>query len=169
MRWRKLAPLGLVVMGVLFLAAACGGTPEKAGDCLEAQDGRLVSVPCIDDSGQELVPTPTATALPTDGNGGTTNGGGADGLSIFLSQGTCFACHAIDGVPQAQGQVGPNLTLVGARGEAYVRESIVDPNAVIAEECPGGPCASGLMPQTFAQTLSEDQIDALVIYLLALQ
>jgi cytochrome c oxidase subunit 2 len=36
------------------------------------------------------------------------------GRTAFLTQSTCVACHAINGTP-AQGRVGPNLTLIGAR------------------------------------------------------
>lgn len=98
------------------------------------------------------------------------------GGELFKSQG-CTSCHTIEGV--SQGQVGPNLTHIGTvaeqraaeagvdSAEAYIRQSIVDPNAFIAPECPQGSCPSGVMPQSFGKVLSEDRIKALVTYLLS--
>ncbi len=102
-----------------------------------------------------------------DDNGG--NGGSlAPGLSVFLSSG-CSACHTIDSVSQAGVAIGPNLSNIGGRADAaYIRESILDPNAVIAAVCPVGPCRSGVMPQTVGLLLSEDELDVLVQYLSSL-
>ncbi len=98
------------------------------------------------------------------GNGGSL----APGLSVFLSSG-CAACHTIDSVSQAAVAVGPNLSNIGGREDAaYIRESILDPNAVIAAACPAGPCPSRVMPQTVGLFLSEDELDVLVQYLSSL-
>jgi nitric oxide reductase subunit C len=51
----------------------------------------------------------------------------------------------------------------------YIRESIVDPEAFIAHECPTGPCPHGVMPATLAQTLSAEELDAVVEYLAGLK
>ncbi|MBS1253034.1 MAG: hypothetical protein MAG451_02079 [Anaerolineales bacterium] len=97
------------------------------------------------------------------------------GEEVFVNQG-CGACHTIEGV--AQGVVGPALTNMGAvaggrageagvaDAEAYVRQSIVEPNAYTVEECPTGACAPGVMPANFGDVLSEEELDALVEYLL---
>jgi len=77
----------------------------------------------------------------------------------------CASCHAING---EGGQIGPELTNVYAeKGEDYVRESILNPNAVIAIQCPAGPCPSGVMPQNFGEQLSEDELNSVVSYLQA--
>ncbi len=86
----------------------------------------------------------------------------------FVSFG-CAACHTIDSLPQASGTIGPNLSRIGAKGEAYIRESIVDPNAVIAPDCPFGPCQSAIMPQFYGLSLPEDALDTLVAYLVSLK
>ena len=102
-----------------------------------------------------------------DGSGGN-GGSSAPGLRVFLSSG-CFACHTIDSVSQAPVAVGPNLTNIGGRADAaYIRESIMDPNAVIAATCPAGPCPPGVMPQTTGLLLSEDELNVLVTYLSSL-
>ena len=45
--------------------------------------------------------------------------------------------------------------------EEYVHQAIADPNATLADGY-----QSGVMPGTFAKTLSPEEIDALVAYLL---
>lgn len=102
----------------------------------------------------------------------------AKGQELFQGQG-CTACHTIEGVPQAVGVVGPNLTNIGVRAEerakeagvagaeAYIQQSIVKPNDYIAPDCPTGPCNPGTMPANFGQMLSDEDINALVQFLLS--
>jgi len=89
----------------------------------------------------------------------------------------CGGCHNIPGVPNAVGQVGPNLInigndaasrVAGQDAEAYLQESILDPNAFIAPECPNGECPAGVMPPNMDQRLSEQEIDLIVAHLLTL-
>lgn len=98
-------------------------------------------------------------------------------LSAFLNGG-CGACHIIPGIPKAQGVLGPDLSQIAAVAEEriqsgeyggqsqtvaeYMRESLLDPDAFVAPECPNGPCQEGLMP---AQSLSEQDLDPIVGYL----
>ena len=163
MRLPTPALLGIALFGLLFVAVACGEALAE-GDCLAPEDGQLVAVPCTTEG--TPLPTPTPTLAPSNGGG---NGEDTDGRSIFLGQGTCFICHTIDDEPLAGGQIGPNLSQIGLKGEEYIRESIMTPDAVIATDCPTGPCPSGTMIQTFGELFSEDQVDALVNYLLSLQ
>lgn len=94
----------------------------------------------------------------------------------------CFACHSI---APGINIVGPSLSGIGAtaaarvRGAdyhgqakdaaAYIRESIVDPNAHVL----AGPTFSAggrsLMPNTYAQTLKPEQVEQIVAYLLTLK
>lgn len=89
--------------------------------------------------------------------------GGAGGAAVFEAQ-SCGACHAL-AAAGTTAQVGPSLDTVakGAQAaglpvEQFVRESIVDPDKVVA---PG--YAKGVMPKSFAG-LPKDQLDALVDY-----
>jgi hypothetical protein len=52
--------------------------------------------------------------------------------------------------------------------EEYLRQSIVEPNYALAPVCPNGPCLPNIMPQDYGQRLTNEQIDAIVAYLLAL-
>ena len=149
---RRAALVAAPFVALAVLAAACGAstpTPE----CLEAQDGSLVPAGCA----VEGQPTPTPTPTPGPDTGPTAQ-------QLFV--GTCGSCHAIDGL--STGAVGPDLTQIGGRADAaYIRESILDPNAVMAEACPSGACPSGVMPPNFNEVLSETEIDALVAFLAA--
>ena len=79
----------------------------------------------------------------------------------------CGLCHTIGNV--GFGKIGPDLTNIATRADAaYVRESIIDPRAVIAENCPSGPCLPDEMSTLYAQTLTEEEIDAVVWYLMGL-
>jgi cytochrome c oxidase subunit 2 len=81
----------------------------------------------------------------------------ADGEAIFAESG-CGGCHTF-APAGATAQVGPSLDELPDDPE-FVRTSIVDPDAQIA---PG--FQAGVMP-SFADQLSDEQLDALVQYLL---
>lgn len=78
---------------------------------------------------------------------------------------SCTTCHQIDAIG-ATGAVGPDLSDVGARlSPDEIRESILMPDAMIAENCPGAPCAPGIMPKNFGEQLSAMQLETLVEFL----
>ena len=95
------------------------------------------------------------------------------GESLFRQNG-CGGCHALGSI--GAGVVGPNLNQIGTvaaervsgmTAEEYVLQSIIKPNTFIVPECPGGPCAENVMPQNFADLLSDEQLNDLVIFLLS--
>ena len=102
----------------------------------------------------------TSTAPPSGG------GNLAAGKSAFASNG-CGACHTLTAAG-ATGTVGPDLdklkTYASAAGkplEAFIHESIVDPNAYIEKGYP-----KGVMPENFG-SLPKSTLDALVAFLAA--
>jgi len=113
---------------------------------------------------------------PTGGGAGAQSGtpgaqgssSTGDGKAVFTQNG-CGGCHQL-AAAGSNGTVGPSLdnlmadAKVNGKGrtpEAYVRESIVNPDAVVV---PGFP--KGTMPQSFGKDLTKEQIDALVAFLL---
>ena len=86
-------------------------------------------------------------------------GGEADGKAVFEAQG-CGSCHTLADAG-TNAEVGPDLDKVLAGKDAdYVRESIVDPNAQIAEGY-----QPNVMPKDYDEKLSDAELDALVKYL----
>jgi mono/diheme cytochrome c family protein len=111
---------------------------------------------------QETTPTETETGTTT----ATTTtaqkppaGNPAAGKAVFASAG-CASCHTFKAAG-ATGTVGPNLDEVLADKDAeFVRQSILDPNAEIAKGY-----QPGIMPTTFKDQLSDEQVDDLVAFL----
>ena len=146
--------LWLVVIILVFLAAACG----KAGEIKETTE------PGSSDTNLALT--------------------GAELAASAIQKGGCSACHVIPGIPGAVGTLGPDLSNLsqviperidgGAyTGDAktveeYLHEAIVNPDAYIAPECPTGTCQSGLMPVSIGTTLSSEEIQAVIDYLVEL-
>ena len=106
------------------------------------------------------------------------DGDATNGEALYVTYG-CSGCHgALDGSVAAA--VGPDLANIAVDGaarvegytaEMYVYESILEPNAVISEVCPTGPCLGppSAMPANFAERMGfnpQDMADILA-YLLA--
>jgi mono/diheme cytochrome c family protein len=91
----------------------------------------------------------------------------ARGRQVFISSG-CGGCHTVEGI--STGTAGPNLTKIGevaatrqpgSSAEQYLRESIVNPAAVVVEGY------QPIMPGTFGQTLNQQQMEDVIAFLLA--
>jgi cytochrome c oxidase subunit II len=110
----------------------------------------------------------TASGSGSGSASGSGSGGSASsaGLAVFNSSG-CGSCHTLQAAG-ATGKVGPDLDKLAAYAKqanaaplaAFVRQSIIDPNAYVQ---PG--YAKNVMPQTFGQDLSSQQLTALVNFL----
>jgi len=122
---------------------------------------------------RQTQPAPGA-APPASGGGGGGGGGGADlaqGKQLFTANG-CGGCHTLADAG-ANGTVGPDLDKLASAASKfgkqlnespvqYVTQSIEKPEAFTV---PGFP--KGVMPSTFGQQLTPQQIAALVKYLLS--
>jgi cytochrome c2 len=92
----------------------------------------------------------------------------ANGTDLFVTYG-CSGCHGSpDGsIPASIGPVLSNIAEEGATrisgysAADYVYESILEPNAYIAEECPPGPCLGppSAMPANFAERMGANPQD----------
>jgi cytochrome c oxidase subunit 2 len=88
------------------------------------------------------------------------------GEKVFNGTSGCGGCHTL-AKAGAKGNVGPALDDLSSAAKdagesvpAFVRESIVNPNAHIAKGYP-----PNVMPKTFGSSLSKKDLDALVTYL----
>jgi cytochrome c oxidase subunit 2 len=90
---------------------------------------------------------------------------GQAGAAVFTDNG-CGACHTLTAA-HTTGKVGPDLDKLTSYAQkagkplaAFVRESIVSPNAYVESGYP-----KNVMPQTFGTAIPKRQLDALVTYL----
>lgn len=72
----------------------------------------------------------------------------------------CVTCHSTD---PGKTIVGPSLAGIASKGEDFIRQSIVEPDADVTEGFP-----AGTMPQTYKNDLSDQEINQLVKYLMTL-
>jgi cytochrome c551/c552 len=121
-------------------------------------------------------PASTPTSTPPPDTGGSTGGstgatGNADnGKTIFTGSGTCGGCHAL-AAAGTTASVGPALddlagdaSKAGEALDAFIKSSIVDPGAFVADGY-----SDGVMPTTFGSSLSASDIDDLVAFISASQ
>lgn len=142
--------ISTVAGAAIVLTAACGGAAPA---------------PTATSAPAPATTAPVATTAPPSGNGG--GDAASIGLTLVQSNG-CAACHSIDGStilgPSWQGIYGREEHLTDGSSvivdDAYIRESIVDPNAKIVEGF-----QPNLMPATFGTTLSDADIDAIIAYM----
>lgn len=141
----KVAAVAALVLVVLALAAACG-------------------------SGSGGVQPPPPAPPPSGGNG--TDAPTPERGKSLASERGCTACHSVDGNvsvgPTWKGLYGKEKMLTGGVkvkvDEAYLRESIVTPNAKVVEGF-----FPGVMPQDFGARLSQQEIQSLLEYIKSLQ
>jgi hypothetical protein len=148
-------------------------SPCDAG--LRIQRGGELVQPSAEEIAQMVTPTPVPSPTPAASPAASPTPrpvAGEDAPEIFLNAG-CGICHAVGSLGEA-GKVGPDLSdigtvagqrVAGLAAEAYIRQSIVEPGAFIAPECPNGPCLDGIMPADFGHRLTAEQIDILVAFL----
>jgi cytochrome c oxidase subunit 2 len=128
-------------LGHAFMRARVHVVSQEDFDAWIAEQGKPAEEPASDGQTAEI----DAKGLFVEGNG----------TSV-----ACGACHTLSDAG-TQSSTGPDLdqSLAG-KDAAYINESIVEPDAVVAEGF-----AAGLMPKDYGQTLSADELEALVNYL----
>ena len=84
---------------------------------------------------------------------------GGAGAQVFANNG-CGGCHTL-AAANSGGTTGPDLDeVLPGQSEADIEESIVDPNAKIAQGYP-----ENVMPQTFKETIQPEELKELVKFL----
>ncbi len=145
LRLRSLILLAFFLSYLIVVVAACGAATSPPTPTPAPAPGPT--------------PAPAPTPVPPTPDTAET------GKAIFVGQ-ACVGCHTIQGLPGAQGKVGPELThfasnslIVGIfpNTEENLKQYLKDPSAVK----PGA-----LMPN---QNLTDSDIDALVAFLRTLK
>ena len=132
---RRSFPLAIVLfaLAVSLAVAACGG---------------------------EEVVSPTPETVVGSVAGPTVPEGTAEaGKAVFVDNG-CGSCHVFEAAASS-GTTGPNLNeSLQGKDELYIYNSIVNPDAEIAEGF-----QPGLMPKTYGEQLDDKQLGDLVAFL----
>jgi mono/diheme cytochrome c family protein len=120
---------------------------------MQAKDGNKVTIALPTDMPATTAPE-VAAAEPV-----TAPPAPADNAEAALAKYTCTACHSVAG---SQSPVGPDLNQVGDRLDAaQIRQSIIEPNAVVAEGF-----FPGMMPADFADKMTVSELQMIVDFLL---
>jgi mono/diheme cytochrome c family protein len=155
------------IISVVTVGRQVSTWSEKFGGPLRDDQIRAVAAFIMNFEPYALGQVPTAVPLLPPVDESTPEG---RGQAVYFQAG-CNACHAISGI--SSGTVGPVLdglasrageTVSGLSAEEYIRQSLLDPSAFLVEGF-----QDGVMPQTFGDTLTEEQINDLVAFLLTLQ
>ena len=136
---RKLFLIMLLLLTFTLLLAACGGSADDT-----SEDPIDLAA-----QGEQLYKQATIGSASSPG---------------------CVTCHSLE---EGVSLVGPSHASVGARAgdqvagqsaEDYIRESIIDPNAHVVDGY-----SPGVMYQNYGNELTDEQIDALVAYMVSLR
>jgi len=136
--------------------------PDVTGGGIGLNEAEVAAViGYLQDSGgaEVTLEIPQMAAAPAEGEGAApAEEAPLKTAEEVIAKYTCGMCHKI--ADQA-GEVGPNLTKIGAtRSKDYIRQSILDPEAVIAKGFSGG-----MMPQTYGEQMKAKELEMLVNYL----
>jgi len=150
----------LAVIGATTTVAWLNGEEEVDHLRAEQEAGEIPTPAEVTD---EYAAAAAAATAETSGEDASEDAGAqtaaADGAAVFESQG-CAGCHTLQ-TAGSTAEVGPNLdTELAKDDEATIEESIVDPDAELAEGF-----GSGIMPQNFGDTMTPEELDALITYL----
>jgi mono/diheme cytochrome c family protein len=121
---------------------------------LQSQGGEVTVTPDDVGGGAQAATTPQAGPPPAASFSAST-----DPMEL-LTMNACLGCHVIDG---AGPPIGPSFDGMGSRLSVEgIRSGILDPAAEVAE---GFEQFAGIMPATFGQSLSAQQLEIIVQFL----
>ena len=152
---------------------------HEFGGCLEDRPKAApepvtpVETPSSEGEGSDATASEPAPATPAAGGLADT------GRQIFITgmgQGAatpCVTCHTVEGVPEAVGLLGPDLSRIGAQApnrqrgvsaEEYLTQSITDPESFVPDGVERA--TPGLMLSAITAGLTEEDVEALVAFLI---
>ncbi len=144
--WRRLVVEGWVFVLIAVIAFVGGLLVGKLGGSTKTE---IVYVSGSAGETQSAGAGPSETAS-------------ADGKQLFTDTG-CGSCHTL-AAAGATGKVGPDLeeSLAPDDNTAGIEEMIVHPNSEVVEGY-----SANVMPQTYGQTLSSEEVHTLAEFLVA--
>ena len=177
---KKLLPMLAAAAAAVLILAACGEYEGGEPTAIFTIGGDSIVFGFTPTPTAAPPPTPTVTPKPEPGllgptppsevaNGEGGEGAAGPGLTVFINAG-CTACHMIDGVPEAVGEIGPNLSAVassagsrvdGLTAEQYLRQSVSEPSEFLVDDY------DNLMPAGLVPDQAD--FDNLIAYLLTLE
>ncbi|NOY16077.1 MAG: c-type cytochrome [Gammaproteobacteria bacterium] len=140
--------------------------PDVSGGGIGMSDAEIAAVIAYlqDISGSDITVS-IPTDVPEEGGDEESEGGGRaplESAEAIIAEFGCGACHKVAG---ETGEMGPDLTHIGAlRGKDHLRRALLDPNAEISEGF-----MEGMMPDTYGTQLSGKELEMLVDYLAGLK
>jgi mono/diheme cytochrome c family protein len=146
-----------VVVAVVLVLGMLAAVEVFGAEHRETEEGRTEEATTTETTGE----TGETGATQTD-TGGVVEGDPAAGREVFTStaQPPCGNCHTLEAAGTTQ-TLGPNLDeTLGDKDAAFVRESIVNPDAEVAEGF-----SAGVMPATYGDQLSDEELANLVAFL----
>jgi mono/diheme cytochrome c family protein len=169
---KRISIIVLIISGLAGLAlTACGSNdlaedltpiptlaPGQTPTLIAALSGEVSTEDASQEASTEEAAAASGTQEASDGAAGDP----AAGEEIFAS--TCGGCHTENGDQPAPPRVGMGeraaTRVEGMDAAEYLHQSIVDPHAFLVEDY--GP----IMPDTYGEDFSDEEINNLVAYLL---
>jgi cytochrome c2 len=168
----RLSTIKQVVYDQIYHAAA--PMPQKlvTGSDASSVAAYVASVAGTGPAKEGAAPTLTGTTESFDNgggggqSGGSAGGGAAQGASLFESYG-CSGCHSLSGAkltgPPLNGLFGSKVTLSTGQtvtaDEAYLVESIVEPDAKIVQGFPKGIMSATIRPHSVPEAKAKALVD----------
>lgn len=171
LRFEKFPPSrGVLLAGVTVFVVLVGAATTfawiNAEDEQEVRDEEIAAgeLPSPAEVMEEFAAGAQATQEADEGETapaqeGATGAGTTEGADLFESEG-CAGCHTLEAAGSTA-TIGPDLDAeLAGEDAAFIEESIVDPEAEIAQGFD-----PGIMPPNFGDTLSPEEIQALVDFI----
>ncbi|HEX2468206.1 MAG TPA: cytochrome c [Solirubrobacterales bacterium] len=163
LRWEGFPPSRGVLAGIIVVFAGLVGATatfawmnaeeEQSEHAAEHAEERAAAAEEARAEEQEALAVEEGTAPPDEA------AASLDGAQVFESAG-CSGCHTL-AAAGSTATTGPDLDgALQGKSKGYIEEAIVDPNKNIAAGYP-----PDVMPQDFGESLSPEELKALVDYL----
>jgi cytochrome c551/c552 len=175
---RRIPALAILLVGLVVISALAACAPNADAAIISPDLGEVLAAEA---EGQVVVREPTPeppklvsltpeeqlAGVPDDLAAAILAGNVESGATLATSNG-CIGCHALDPAAQMTGPTWYNIgdtavsRVAGESPGEYLHLSIVAPNDFVVTGYP-----ANIMPQTYVDTLSTEQLGDIIAYLLS--